>query len=37
MAQPEIPFDLMANIRQAIMEDRLGDFRDEFFSSYGYK
>lgn len=29
--------DLMKKIRQAIMEDRLGDFRNEFFSSYGYK
>lgn len=28
--------DLMQNVRQAIMEDRLGDFRDGFFSSYGY-
>lgn len=27
---------LMEDIRQAIMEDRLGDFRKEFFSSYGY-
>lgn len=29
--------DLMKNVRQAIMEDRLGDFRNEFFSAYGYK
>ena len=29
--------DLMSGIRQAIIEDRLGDFRDEFFRSYGYK
>jgi len=29
--------DLMTRVRQAIMEDRLGDFREEFFSSYGYK
>ncbi|MDP4094701.1 MAG: tRNA guanosine(34) transglycosylase Tgt [Bacillota bacterium] len=28
---------LMENIRQAIMEDRLGDFRKEFFSAFGYK
>ena len=28
--------DLMKKVRQAIMEDRLGDFRNEFFSSYGY-
>ena len=28
--------DLMKNIRQAIIDDRLGDFRNEFFSSYGY-
>jgi queuine tRNA-ribosyltransferase len=29
--------DLMKKIRQAIMDDRLGDFRNEFFGSYGYK
>ncbi len=29
--------DLMKKIRQAIMEDRLGDFRNEFFGQYGYK
>ncbi|HHV98530.1 MAG TPA: tRNA guanosine(34) transglycosylase Tgt [Clostridiaceae bacterium] len=29
--------NLMKKVRQAIMEDRLGDFRDEFFSSFGYK
>ena len=29
--------DLMTRVRQAIMEDRLGDFREVFFSSYGYK
>lgn len=29
--------DLMKSIRQAIMEDRLGDFRNEFFKSYGYE
>jgi queuine tRNA-ribosyltransferase len=28
--------DLMNNIRQAIIEDRLEDFRNEFFSKYGY-
>lgn len=28
--------DLMKNIRQAIIEDRLGDFRNEFFRSFGY-
>ncbi|NCC76682.1 MAG: tRNA-guanine transglycosylase, partial [Clostridia bacterium] len=28
---------LMADVRQAIAEDRLLDFRDEFFESYGYK
>lgn len=28
--------DLMKNIRQAIIEDRLGDFRNEFFKSFGY-
>lgn len=27
---------LMADIRQAIMDDRLLDFRDEFFRKYGY-
>ena len=27
----------MADVRQAIAEDRLLDFRDEFFESYGYK
>jgi len=29
--------DLMTRVRQAIIEDRLGDFREVFFSSYGYK
>ncbi len=29
--------DLMKKIRQAIIEDRLGDFRNEFFASFGYK
>lgn len=29
--------DLMKNIRQAIIENRLGDFRDEFYDTYGYK
>jgi len=29
--------NLMKKVRQAIMEDRLGDFRDEFFRSFGYK
>jgi queuine tRNA-ribosyltransferase len=29
--------DLMKKVRQAIIEDRLGDFRKEFFSSFGYK
>ena len=29
--------NLMKNVRQAIMEDRLGDFRNEFFSKFGYK
>jgi queuine tRNA-ribosyltransferase len=28
--------DLMKNIRQAIIEDRLGDFRNNFFRSFGY-
>jgi len=28
--------NLMKKIRQAIMEDRLGNFRDEFFSAFGY-
>lgn len=28
--------NLMKKVRQAIMEDRLGDFRDEFFENYGY-
>jgi queuine tRNA-ribosyltransferase len=28
--------DLMAKIRQSIMEDRLLDFRDEFYEKYGY-
>ncbi|WP_416390115.1 tRNA guanosine(34) transglycosylase Tgt [Terrisporobacter mayombei] len=28
---------LMEDVRQAIMEDRLLDFKDEFFSKYGYK
>jgi queuine tRNA-ribosyltransferase len=27
--------NLMNQVRQAIMEDRLGDFRDEFFARYG--
>jgi len=29
--------NLMKKVRQAIMEDRLLDFRDEFFSKFGYK
>lgn len=29
--------DLMKQVRDAIMNDRLLDFRDEFFESYGYK
>ncbi len=29
--------NLMENVRQAIIDDRLGDFRKEFFSSFGYK
>jgi len=28
---------LMQNVRLAIEEDRLGDFRNEFFSKFGYK
>ncbi len=28
--------NLMKNVRQAIREDRLGDFRDEFFEKYGF-
>ena len=28
--------DLMAKIRQSIKEDRLLDFRDEFYEKYGY-
>ena len=28
--------DLMKSIRQAIMEDRLGDFQKEFYESFGY-
>ncbi len=28
--------NLMKSVRQAIMEDRLLDFRDEFFEKYGY-
>lgn len=28
--------NLMKNVRQAIKEDRLGDFRDEFFAKFGY-
>jgi len=28
---------LMEDVRKAIMEDRLGDFRNEFFSKFGYK
>ncbi|MBN2852628.1 MAG: tRNA guanosine(34) transglycosylase Tgt [Clostridia bacterium] len=28
---------LMDKIREAIIEDRLGDFRNEFFKKYGYK
>ena len=27
---------LMEDVRQAIMEDRLLDFKDEFFAKYGY-
>lgn len=29
--------NLMADIRQAIMDDRLLDFRDEFYRKYGYE
>lgn len=29
--------NLMKNVRQAIMEDRLGDFRNEFFNAFGYE
>ena len=29
--------DLMKQVRQAIMEDRLLDFRREFFQKYGYE
>jgi len=29
--------NLMKMVRQAIMEDRLGSFRNEFFESFGYK
>lgn len=29
--------NLMKSVRSAIMEDRLLDFRDEFFENYGYK
>ncbi|MGE7622849.1 tRNA guanosine(34) transglycosylase Tgt [Viridibacillus sp. NPDC096237] len=28
--------DLMRKVRQAIREDRLGDFREEFFEAYGF-
>ncbi len=28
--------NLMKQVRQAIMEDRLGDFREEFFERYGF-
>jgi queuine tRNA-ribosyltransferase len=28
--------NLMKKVRQAIMDDRLADFRNEFFSNYGY-
>jgi queuine tRNA-ribosyltransferase len=28
--------NLMKNVRQAIMDDRLGDFKKEFFKKYGY-
>ena len=27
---------LMEQVRQAIREDRLGDFREEFFEQYGF-
>jgi queuine tRNA-ribosyltransferase len=29
--------NLMKSVRQAIIDDRLGDFRNEFFKSYGYE
>ncbi len=29
--------DLMAQVRQAIAHDRLGDFRDAFFETFGYQ
>lgn len=28
--------NLMKNVRQAIMDDRLGDFKNEFFAKFGY-
>ncbi len=28
--------NVMNQVRQAIREDRLGDFREEFFEQYGY-
>lgn len=28
--------NLMEQVRQAIREDRLGDFREEFFEQYGF-
>ena len=28
---------LMENVREAIREDRLLEFREEFYSKYGYK
>ena len=29
--------NLMKQVREAIMEDRLLDFKEEFFKAYGYK
>lgn len=29
--------DLMGNVRKAIEEDRLLDFKNEFYKKYGYK
>jgi len=29
--------NLMKNVRQAIRDDRLADFKEEFFSAFGYK
>ena len=36
MAQSTVVIELMEDVRQAIRDDSLGDFRNMFFEKYGY-